>query len=70
MFGARVAVGNGAETAQSTDSQRREIEVLHRLVAEARGGQHHRVPALGSTGGNSLSQVGAALIGQRRLFVR
>ena len=37
VFGARVAVGNGAETVQSNDSQRREIEVLHRLVAEQDG---------------------------------
>jgi len=37
VFGSRVAVGNGAETVQSNDSQRREIEVLHRLVAEQDG---------------------------------
>ena len=37
VFGARVAVGNGAETAQSNDLQRREIEVLHRLVTEQDG---------------------------------
>lgn len=37
VFGARVARSNGAETMRSNDSQRREIEVLHRLVAEQEG---------------------------------
>ena len=37
VFGHRVASSNGAETVQSHDSQRREIEVLHRLVSEQDG---------------------------------
>jgi hypothetical protein len=37
VFGTRVAGGNGAAPLQSNDSQRREIEVLHRLVAEQEG---------------------------------
>jgi len=37
VFGARVAVGNGAAPLQSNESQRREIGVLHRLVTEQEG---------------------------------
>jgi len=37
VFGARVAGGNGVAPLRSTESQRREIEVLHRLVAEQEG---------------------------------
>jgi hypothetical protein len=37
VFGTRVAGSNGAAPPQSDDSQRREIEVLHRLVAEQEG---------------------------------
>jgi hypothetical protein len=37
VFGTRVAGGNGAAPLQNNESQRREIEVLHRLVAEQEG---------------------------------
>ena len=36
VFGARVAVGNGAAPLQSNESQRREIETLREFLAESR----------------------------------